>query len=356
VRSRAITWLRTRPGPSGDHPNVAQASHLPFLEILCCPATGQPLSPTGDDHQLTTNDGLHSYALVRGIPIMLSGSTTAISAATYETQPVATRFQGTTSLVTSLMRHLLHAGPTITSNVSTRSNLICLRELLSQRAITHGLQRVLVVGGATEGVGFDALVDSSSITAISTDLAIGPATQVVCDAHHLPFHDGTFDAVVCQAVLEHVADPIRVVAEIHRVLKEDGLLYSEIPFMQQVHEGAHDVTRYTLIGHQRLLRDFEEISAGAQNGPGMALAWSIQYFFQSFTTSRVARSALARLVSLCVFWLKYFDPYLVNRPGGLDAASGTYFLGRRSTVRASDEEIFARYRGAVTNAGLTSRT
>ena len=34
----------------------------------------------------------------------------------------------------------------------------------------------------------------------------------------------SFDGVMIQAVLEHVLEPTRVVAEIHRVLKPDGLL------------------------------------------------------------------------------------------------------------------------------------
>ena len=79
----------------------------------------------------------------------------------------------------------------------------------------------------------------------------GRLEVVLGDAHDLPFVDAAFDAAVIQAVLEHVVDPQRVVAELHRVLREDGVLYSEVPFMQQVHEGAYDFTRYTDLGHRR---------------------------------------------------------------------------------------------------------
>ena len=37
--------------------------------------------------------------------------------------------------------------------------------------------------------------------------------------------------MLVQAGLEHVRDPWQVVAEIHRVLKDDGLVYAETPFM-----------------------------------------------------------------------------------------------------------------------------
>ena len=41
-------------------------------------------------------------------------------------------------------------------------------------------------------------------------------------AEALPFPDGSFDAVVCTLVLCTVADPLRALGEIRRVLKPDG--------------------------------------------------------------------------------------------------------------------------------------
>jgi len=58
--------------------------------------------------------------------------------------------------------------------------------------------------------------------------------------------------MLVQAGLEHVRDLWQVVAEIHRVLKDDGLVYAETPFMQQVHEGPYDFTRFTESGHRYL--------------------------------------------------------------------------------------------------------
>ena len=37
--------------------------------------------------------------------------------------------------------------------------------------------------------------------------------------HEIPVADGHFDSAICNAVLEHVANPVEVVREIHRVLK-----------------------------------------------------------------------------------------------------------------------------------------
>ena len=124
--------------------------------------------------------------------------------------------------------------------------------------------------------------------------------MLICDAHDIPFADGSFDAVIAQAVLEHVVDPHRCVAEIHRVLNAQGVVYAETPFMQQVHAGRYDFARFTHLGHRRLFRMFQEIDSGAVCGPGMALAWSYQYFLMSFTTSKTLRKlagVFARLTS-----------------------------------------------------------
>lgn len=205
--------------------------------------------------------------------------------------------------------------------------------------------RVLIVGGRILGEGSEELV-SPGLQTVETDIALGPRTQIVCDAHSLPFADASFDGVVAQAVLEHVVDPARCVDEIHRVLRADGLVYAETPFMQQVHAGAYDYTRFTHLGHRRLFRSFAEVDSGAACGPGMALAWSFTNFLQSFANTRFQRR-LARMAGhLTTFPLKYIDPFLIDRPGSLDAASAVYFLGRKTDSVLADSELPNHYRGA----------
>ena len=91
------------------------------------------------------------------------------------------------------------------------------------------------------------------IALVAFDIYASPQVQFVADAHHIPLEDGCFDAVIVQAVLEHVLEPGRVVAEIYRVLKPNGLVYAETPFLQHVHEGAYELfTRFTESGHRYL--------------------------------------------------------------------------------------------------------
>ncbi len=50
-------------------------------------------------------------------------------------------------------------------------------------------------------------------------------TFKVDDALNLSFKDNYFDLIICNNVYEHVADPQRLMGEIHRVLKKGGACY-----------------------------------------------------------------------------------------------------------------------------------
>lgn len=51
----------------------------------------------------------------------------------------------------------------------------------------------------------------------------------VADAHKLPFPSKSFDCITCLETLEHVEDPEKVIAEIKRVLKDDGYMIVLVP-------------------------------------------------------------------------------------------------------------------------------
>jgi SAM-dependent methyltransferase len=212
-----------------------------------------------------------------------------------------------------------------------------LKLLRDEKARPH----VLVIGGGTVGQGMEPLYEAEDIAVVAFDIYASPIIHFVADAHDIPLLDQSVDGVIVQAVLEHVLDPAQVVAEIWRVLKPDGLVYAETPFLQHVHEGAYDFTRFTESGHRYLFRRFDLITSGVCGGPGTQLLWSIDYFvrglFRSWTVGKLAKFAF--------FWLPWFDR-LIPDDFGSDAASGFYFLGRRSAATLSPHGAVSFYRGA----------
>jgi SAM-dependent methyltransferase len=220
------------------------------------------------------------------------------------------------------------------TNTVAASNCAKFIELLREDT---GRPVVLVIGGGTVGFGADELYHNDSIELVGTDVYASPYTALVTDAHKLPFEDGVFDGVWVQAVLEHVLEPATIVDEIHRVLRRGGLVYAETPFMQQVHERAYDFSRFTQSGHRWLFKRFSEISAGPIGGAGVALVWSIRYFCRALG----AGNKLSLLIALPFFWLRFFDRFGRGRAMA-DAASGFFFLGRRSE-RVIDPHSMTKY-------------
>jgi uncharacterized protein YbaR (Trm112 family) len=308
------------------------------VAVLRCPACRSALEER-DGGYACTGCG-RTFPVVHGIPVLIDEEESLFDLADFVDERPTT-WQPTSQLRRTVSRFL----PSLSRNMKAHENYGRLRELLL--ADGGRRPRVLVIGGSRVGQGMQEFADDPRLELVESDVSFGPRTSLICDAHQLPLADGSVDAVVVQGVLQALVDPPTCVGEIHRVLRPGGYVYAETPFMQQVCVARFDFTRYTHLGHRRLFRDFEEVQSGPVCGPGMALAWSYQYFLLSFFRGPRTRTFVKGFTRLTAFWLKYFDFLLIDRPGGIDAASGVYFLGRRSETPLPDEELIAQYRGAV---------
>lgn len=109
--------------------------------------------------------------------------------------------------------------------------------------VRDGLERFLARSGATgvlldvgSGVGGNLPLLARHGQAVGCEIAYSAALLarqrgpvVVADGAHLPFADRSVDVAVCTEVLEHVADPAAVFAEIARVLRPAGTAYVTTP-------------------------------------------------------------------------------------------------------------------------------
>ena len=204
-------------------------------------------------------------------------------------------------------------------------------------------RRILVIGSGEPGIGTEAIWSADDLDVYGTDIYLTKTVSTVCDAHYLPFADGFFDGVWIQAVLEHVVDPQIVVGEILRVLGPQGVVYSEIPFMQQVHEGAYDFTRFTISGHRYLFKRFEAVKLGALDGPGAALSWGFRYWVWGLTRSRNIARASALLLSLITKLLAPFE----SHKSRFDSYSGSFFLGIKSDQTIRQKDLLSLYDGNI---------
>lgn len=59
--------------------------------------------------------------------------------------------------------------------------------------------------------------------------------DVVSDITAIPLPDGSFDAILCSEVLEHVPEPTHALDEFARLLRPGGRLVMTVPFASMVH-------------------------------------------------------------------------------------------------------------------------
>jgi SAM-dependent methyltransferase len=104
--------------------------------------------------------------------------------------------------------------------------------------------------------GYSYVLSRAGAHVISLDLrrpktALPAFTQG--DATKLPFADRSFSLVFCASLIEHVADPARLLAEVRRVLAPEGYVYLSFPpFYSPV--GGHQFKPYHLLGERLALR------------------------------------------------------------------------------------------------------
>lgn len=140
-------------------------------------------------------------------------------------------------------------GPTSPSTVPRRAQALELsREILNprlsnpsflvlrerRRILAQWLEDLPKTGLAVLDVGgrlqpYRSLLADRLGTYTAIDLTFEGLLNVVAVGEALPFRDEVFDLVVCTQVLNYSADPFRMIAEIHRVLRPGAALFLSVP-------------------------------------------------------------------------------------------------------------------------------
>jgi len=162
----------------------------------------------------------------------------------------------------------------------------------------------LYIGGAGSGV--DGYVN--------VDIVCLPGVSIVASAEELPFRAGLFQRVECDAVLEHVEWPDRVMGEITRVLAPGGFAHLVVPFCHPFHEYPKDYRRYTPDGLRQLAGSLEVISSGWRTGPTATLLVFLLEYVKTWLPWRPLRAVAHGVLGWLLFPLRYLDVILRASP------------------------------------------
>ncbi len=235
-RAVTVAQFRDRPDLLAHYPEHEHVRHAGFSAYLACPA-GHPVRAT-----LETAGGTISFPL-------------------------------------ELPEHALPVWPKTPPNDSDTSPL-CRQfsELANERG-----GRVLLIGARTaDEEGGVAALSRRRLRGpvVGLDIHPGPSVQVVGDAHVLSrfVRERSFCAVASGAVLEHLAAPWLVAAEINRVLEPGGIVYHQAPQAWPAHAQPNDFWRFTSEGLRALFgpeTGFEVL--GAEDGLTAAMMPSLDW-------------------------------------------------------------------------------
>ena len=176
--------------------------------------------------------------------------------------------------------------------------------------------RVVEIGARAVSPGAKLLAErfAPECTFIGVDVHEAPGVDIVADAHFLSraIAPGSVDGVYSLAVLEHVAAPWLVAAEINKILRVGGLTMHSVPQSFPIHEMPNDFWRMTDVALRVLFgpdTGFEVVKSGMSNPVRMLTNRSLRKWpylefplFPGMSESHIVARKVADLEPDAVRW------------------------------------------------------
>lgn len=164
---------------------------------------------------------------------------------------------------------------------------------------------------------------------VNLDLFAMPGVDIQADAHELPFDDDVFQRVECDAVLEHVEHPERVMREIERVLAPGGFAHIVTPFCHPFHEYPKDFRRFTPDGLRVMAGGLIVVKTGWRTGPAATWIVFTLEFAKMLLPWRWWRVMAHGVLSLLLWPLRYLDLWLMDSARGARLGNHCYVWLRK---------------------------
>lgn len=145
---------------------------------------------------------------------------------------------------------------------------------------------------------------------INVDVFPFPNVDVVADVAATPLRDSSVDLALLESLIEHVPEPHKVVAEVHRIVKPGGRVVCVVPFIFPYHGYPKHYCNFSRDGLEVLFKSFSRCDVMTGTGPTSALTNLVSEYFAIAVAgeNNKLRYTVAKGVSLLpIFYLKYLD-------------------------------------------------
>ncbi len=148
--------------------------------------------------------------------------------------------------------------------------------------------------------------DAKVVGAIGIDCAALPGVDVVHDLTKFPwpFPDEFFDQVYMLNIIEHLPDTIRIMEEVHRLLKKGGMVHIEVVYWNHMHS----------ISDPQHVRFFNEITWEFFTGKRKGYYTKAQYQMESF---EYIYDGNAKRIFRCEWLMNKLSYFLCNIKQGM---------------------------------------
>lgn len=184
----------------------------------------------------------------------------------------------------------------------------------------------------SDGFGLNVGAGRTRLDSRIRNLEIVPGENVdyVGSADSIPLPDSSVDLLVTQEVLEHVESPWAAMKEMARVLKPNGKLYLQLPFIIGFHPCPKDFWRFTNEGIVQLAVDSGFLVTETGNTVGSATGFyrvAVEFFsiIISIPLPKLYRP-LKACFSLLLYPIKWLDPIANMSPERFRISGGFYVV------------------------------
>ena len=137
------------------------------------------------------------------------------------------------------------------------------------------------------------------------------------------------DTIISLSVIEHLCEPQVFLNESFRILKEEGTMILQVPWMWWVHEAPYDYFRYTPYGLKYLFEKagFQELYIQPTSGFFTMWFLKMNYFSLRWIRGSFLRKLLTRIILIPIWYLaQILAPCLDKLHRGWSLESAGYFV------------------------------